>query len=413
MAGNKERGICSALTSALFEYDTNKVVHIRSKTIGITNRLVQFTIICYVIVYVIIIKKGYQDTEKPYSSVTTKVKGTALTNLTSTSGQSFPLYGGVHLWDSPDYIVPPEENGAFFVMTNMIITPNQTQGTCPEDPNERDVNCTNDSECLAGTPVEYGHGVRTGKCVLADRGKAGLKVCQIYSWCPIEIDVVPMPDFNLTNGEPLLDTENFTVLIKNNVQFPKFNESKRNIQKGSKLKSCVYDPVTDPLCPIIKLGTIVKLAREDYKSLAFQGGVMAIIINWECNFDPLTYSCQPEYSFRRLDDSESPVAPGYNFRYARFYEKDGKLYRTLFKAYGIRFVVLVYGQGGKFNIVPLLVNVGSGLALLGIATVFCDIVVLYVVKGKTYYRTQKYQYVHDPDHPTEEKSLLGREISDR
>ena len=58
--------------------------------------------------YVIIIKKGYQDTEKPYSSVTTKVKGTALTNLTSTSGQSFPLYGGVHLWDSPDYIVPPE-----------------------------------------------------------------------------------------------------------------------------------------------------------------------------------------------------------------------------------------------------------------------------------------------------------------
>ena len=24
-----------------------------------------------------------------------------------------------------------------------------------------------------------------------------------------------------------------------------------------------------------------------------------------------------------------------------------------------------------------------------------------MVKGKTYYRTQKYQYVHDPDHPTE------------
>ena len=45
---------------------------------------------------------------------------------------------------------------------------------------------------------------------------------------------------------------------------------RRNIQKGSKLKSCVYDPVTDPLCPIIKLGTIVKKAGEDYKSLAFQ-----------------------------------------------------------------------------------------------------------------------------------------------
>ena len=31
-------------------------------------------------------------------------------------------------------------------------------------------------------------------------------------------------------------------------------------------------------------------------------------------------------------------------RFARFYEKDGKLHRTLFKAYGIRYVVLVYGQ---------------------------------------------------------------------
>ncbi|XP_015762405.1 PREDICTED: P2X purinoceptor 4-like [Acropora digitifera] len=275
MAGNKERGICSALTSALFEYDTNKVVHIRSKTIGITNRLVQFTIICYVIVYVIIIKKGYQDTERPYSSVTTKVKGTALTNLTSTSGQSFPLYGGVHLWDSPDYIVPPEE------------------------------------------------GVRTGKCVPADRGKdlkAGLKVCQIYSWCPVEIDVVPMPDFNLTNGEPLLDTENFTVLIKNNVQFPKFKESK---YENSFVRN---------------LRQLSAVLTQTWLMVIFH----CIVSKW-----------------------------------------------------------IFFPQGGKFNIVPLLVNIGSGLALLGIATVFCDIVVLYVVKGKTYYRTQKYQYVHDPDHPTE------------
>ena len=32
--------------------------------------------------------------------------------------------------------------------------------------------------------------------------------------------------FVCREGVPLLDTENFTVLIKNNVQFPKFKESK-------------------------------------------------------------------------------------------------------------------------------------------------------------------------------------------
>ena len=36
------------------------------------------------------------------------------------------------VWDEADYIVPPAENGAFFVTTNVVITPNQTLGHCPE-----------------------------------------------------------------------------------------------------------------------------------------------------------------------------------------------------------------------------------------------------------------------------------------
>ena len=38
------------------------------------------------------------------------------------------------VWDEADYVVPPAENGAFFVTTNVVITPNQTWGHCPEDP---------------------------------------------------------------------------------------------------------------------------------------------------------------------------------------------------------------------------------------------------------------------------------------
>ena len=36
------------------------------------------------------------------------------------------------VWDEADYVVPPAENGAFFVTTNFIVTPNQTWGSCPE-----------------------------------------------------------------------------------------------------------------------------------------------------------------------------------------------------------------------------------------------------------------------------------------
>ncbi len=31
------------------------------------------------------------------------------------------------VWDEADYVVPPAENGAFFVMTNVVLTPNQTR----------------------------------------------------------------------------------------------------------------------------------------------------------------------------------------------------------------------------------------------------------------------------------------------
>ncbi len=38
------------------------------------------------------------------------------------------------VWDVTDYVIPPSENEAFFVTTNVILTPNQTLGKCPEDP---------------------------------------------------------------------------------------------------------------------------------------------------------------------------------------------------------------------------------------------------------------------------------------
>ena len=55
----------------------------------------------------IVYEKGYQEFQKPYSSVTTKVKGLSLTNLTNSSNP-LPLYGGVHVWDSSDFVIPPE-----------------------------------------------------------------------------------------------------------------------------------------------------------------------------------------------------------------------------------------------------------------------------------------------------------------
>ncbi|GAU96412.1 hypothetical protein RvY_07864 [Ramazzottius varieornatus] len=111
-------------TSYLFAYETPKVVNIQSKRIGAMHRLVQIGIIAYVIGYVFIWNKGYQDVDHVESSVVTKVKGVLR------SRTPYPM--DVEIWDSVDFIVPSQENNAFFIATNVIATRNQRQGRCPE-----------------------------------------------------------------------------------------------------------------------------------------------------------------------------------------------------------------------------------------------------------------------------------------
>ena len=65
------------------------------------------------------------------------------------------------MWDVADYVVPPAENGAFFVATNVIITPNQTRGFCPEDNFDvKGVDCSPDP---AACDAEYNAITITGE----------------------------------------------------------------------------------------------------------------------------------------------------------------------------------------------------------------------------------------------------------
>ena len=49
MKGYTSSGLKTAVDAAL-EYDTPKIVHIKNKTVGLVNRLVQLAIIVYIVV---------------------------------------------------------------------------------------------------------------------------------------------------------------------------------------------------------------------------------------------------------------------------------------------------------------------------------------------------------------------------
>ncbi|KAM7144628.1 P2X purinoceptor 7 isoform 3-T3 [Macrochelys suwanniensis] len=181
--------------------------------------------------------------------------------------------------------------------------------------------------------------------------------------------------WGLSRPAILKSAENFTVLIKNNIHFPKFNHTARNFSPKLNI-SCTFNKITAPGCPIFQLGDILQATGENFSEMAIQGGIMGIEINWDCNLDKWFHRCSPKYSFRRLDDKTTTEYPGYNFRFAKYYKRpNGKEERTLIKAYGIRFDILVFGTAGRFNIFELLVYTGSVLSYFGLAQFIIDFLI--------------------------------------
>ncbi|XP_014197432.2 P2X purinoceptor 5 isoform X7 [Pan paniscus] len=289
---------CKGLCLSLFDYKTEKYVIAKNKKVGLLYRLLQASILAYLVVWVFLIKKGYQDVDTSLqSAVITKVKGVAFTN-TSDLGQ--------RIWDVADYVIPAQGENVFFVVTNLIVTPNQRQNVCAENEGIPDGACSKDSDCHPGEAVTAGNGVKTGRCLRRENLARG--TCEIFAWCPLETSSRPEEPF-------LKEAEDFTIFIKNHIRFPKFNFSK----------------------------------------------------------------------------------------FARYYrDAAGVEFRTLMKAYGIRFDVMVNGKAGKFSIIPTIINVGSGVALMGAGAFFCDLVLIYLIKKREFYRDKKYEEVRGLEDSSQE-----------
>uniref|UniRef100_A0A8D0KXR3 Purinergic receptor P2X 7 n=1 Tax=Strix occidentalis caurina TaxID=311401 RepID=A0A8D0KXR3_STROC len=225
------------------------------------------------------------------SSIRTSVKGVAHTDN--------------RIWDTAEYTIPMQLSKAFYIgVEREIFFFNHFYVIFFQYPFPKAI-CSSDKSCEKGSVDINSHGIQTGRCVYYN---ATVKTCEVRAWCPVESMENP-PELNIPQN---LNT------------------------------SCTYNKITSPLCPIFRLGDILQEAKENFSEMAVKGGIIAIEINWDCNLDRWFYDCHPEYGFRRLDDKK--IKPGFQFRYAKYYKlPNGKEQRTLFKVYGIRFDVLVFG----------------------------------------------------------------------
>uniref|UniRef100_A0A670JLU9 P2X purinoceptor n=1 Tax=Podarcis muralis TaxID=64176 RepID=A0A670JLU9_PODMU len=330
-----------------WNYETPKVIVVKKRNLGVIYRLVQLLILVYFIWYVFIIQKGYQESESgPESSVITKVKGVSRSQH--------------KVWDVEEYVKPPEGGSVFSIITRVQVTSSQTQDTCPEVGIGRAKYFTS----LIGYPLPYSFISKV--CPFIKRGNT---------------------------NHPM--APEFTILIKNNIHFPRFRFTKGNVKDNddSYLKSCTFNETTGLYCPIFKLGFIVEQAGENFTQLAEKGGVIGVIINWNCNLDLPDTMCNPRYSFRRLDPKWAQASSGYNYRFAKYYKHRGKSTRTLIKAYGIRIDVIVHGQAGKFSLIPTIINLATALTSVGVGSFLCDWILLTFMNKNEVYSARKFDQV--------------------
>nr|BAE34462.1 unnamed protein product [Mus musculus] len=387
------RRLARGCWSAFWDYETPKVIVVRNRRLGFVHRMVQLLILLYFVWvasgagtalshrYVFIVQKSYQDSETgPESSIITKVKGITMSEH--------------KVWDVEEYVKPPEGGSVVSIITRIEVTPSQTLGTCPESMRVHSSTCHLDDDCVAGQLDMQGNGIRTGRCVPYYHGDS--KTCEVSAWCPVE-------DGTSENHFLGKMAPNFTILIKNSIHYPKFKFSKGNIasQKSDYLKHCTFDQDSDPYCPIFRLGFIVEQAGENFTELAHKGGVIGVIINWNCDLDLSESECNPKYSFRRLDPKYDPASSGYNFRFAKYYKINGTTTtRTLIKAYGIRIDVIVHGQAGKFSLTPTIINLATALTSIGVGSFLCDWILLTFMNKNKLYSHKKFDKVRTPRHPS-------------
>ncbi len=358
-----------------FFISASKIITIKSYPIALTCRFIQLLILSYVFGYIMWYKRGYQDHDLSIiSSATLKVTGIG------TYGEN----PRITLKDT-DFIIPSQENNALFIMTSFIST-DQKQTRCGESIAVKEAICKNHSECQAKLEhLSTSNGHWTGQCRMPE-GR-----CEIEGWCPVEDDLILPP--------PIIDSLNYTVLVNNFIEFTRFRVKRKNIfNRSSYFDRCRYDPIHNKRCPIFRIGDLLELVESDeeerYRMLQ-HGAVVRIKIDWKCNLDLGEEQCRPAYSFGRLDSRyvDEQFSFGFKFRYASYWKMNNESHRTLMQVFGLRILVIVNGDAGRFDLFVLTLNIGSMIGVFGIATFLCDIFALYFSEQGNIYRNEKFQSV--------------------
>eukprot|EP00439_Symbiodinium_sp_Y106_P073153 s1527_g13.t1 len=326
----------------VFAYDTVKLVRILDRRLGFIYWGVQALVAFYMIVIVFIMNKAYQDTEKSTGWMLTQVLQPQISHL------------GIS-WDVYDRITNPGEADAVFIPTRILITRGQTQEDeyC-ESPSHP---CKEARDCNVGDPQVQRMECQNGFCMRRQ-------------WCPAENE-------NWATTEThYLEFDNVELWFKSYVHYHKFGLDVTTADEKASIKYPQRGANTYRLQDLIRM---TNYAPEEFVEL---GAVMVLNGLFDCNLD--TELCEMKVETATVD-----TKTGFNHVYENIYYENGVRKRDVYRMYGIRVLTLATGFGGKTKFSQIVLQLSSGIALLGTAELIADFWLMNCVPERKHYTEQK------------------------
>eukprot|EP00440_Ansanella_granifera_P029534 gb/GFBE01032077.1/.p1 GENE.gb/GFBE01032077.1/~~gb/GFBE01032077.1/.p1 ORF type:complete len:428 (+),score=109.38 gb/GFBE01032077.1/:1-1284(+) len=307
-------------------YRTNRVVRIQDANLGYLYWGVVSMIWLYIQILVIFVEGRHTFQEPGMGAVIAKVEAKGF----GPDGKAF---------DASDLRFPIIEPSGAFIMTRRISLEGQKMGNCIDWDSPEKCPCGKHAVCVAGD------------------------FCEVKGWCP------SLGDHNVDKPpaeavvEDITGLEEAVLKIVAGIGFPSIDKH-FHVAGATEGSSKLHNHIT--------VSQLLEMADPPmkYQDIAKTGCVVAVNFFYSCD---LTFSsvCEPKLVVKRVDDGTG------------FVQKRGKRKtiggvetRDVVYMYGMRIIVDSSGIGRQVSLVPIVIQIGSCLALAQIASMVADFLMI-------------------------------------
>lgn len=275
------------------------------------------------------------------------------TVITGFKGKAFSTTGKV--FDAADLRYPVLEPSGAFIMTKRIVVKDQQMGVCVDEDGD-------------------------------------LKE-EVQTWCPSlgHGNADSPPDGAVI--DVIEGLENAVLTIKSGISFPTLEPGHQFVAGTSEGGTTMYENIT--------LGKLLSLATPPITlaDVTERGAVLSVAFYWSCSMGS---DCEPSVVIERLDEGM-----GFSQKRASHKRKDGAEVRDATIMYGVRILVDSSGTGRSLNFASVVIQLGSCLSLMRIATYCADGLMLGGCFGAS--RTAAYRKcrVMDTEDASDRKAQIG------